>query len=104
MDEFSSLKVTVLLIFLLGGEEILCFLFVTRSESHVTLWMCSPHYKSHPGTFGAQRRCGRKEVSFLVCHVIKGLPDIMDEFSSLIVTNLPGLVGAALVEAEIFCF
>ena len=44
------------------------------------------------------------EDSFLVCHVIKGLPDIMDEFSSLIVTNLPGLVGAALVEAEIFCF
>ena len=110
MDEFSSLKVTVLLIFLLGGEEIFCFLFVTWSqmttwsESRVTLWMCSPHYKSHPGRFGAHRRCGRKDISFLVCHVIKGLADIMDEFSSLIVTNLSSLVAAALVEEEIFCF
>ena len=110
MDELPSLKVTVLLIFLLGGEEMFCFLFVmwsqvtTWSESRVTLWIWSPHYKSNPGTFGAQRRCGRKDISFLVCHVIKGLADIMDEFSSLIVTNLSSLVAAALVEEDIFCF
>ena len=81
-------------------------------RSHRDMWhgCASLIISLHPAKFDGHRYCAREQILFFVCHatsrdfVVRESCDIMDEFSSSLVTNLQCLVFIYLLEEEILSF